>query len=188
MIRVMRDGEEVKISKRAGSYVTMRDLIDQAGRDATRYFLVSRRADAQIIFDIDLATSKSNDNPVYYIQYAHARVFGVLAKVAEQNLSFNAEAGLAALSALDLDAERELMTQLRRYPDIVKAAADSLEPAMVATYLKDLASLFHSYYNSNKMLVEDDDIRQARLVLSKAVAQVIANGLHILGVSAPEQM
>ncbi|MDX1341598.1 MAG: arginine--tRNA ligase [Reinekea sp.] len=188
MIRVMRDGEEVKISKRAGSYVTMRELIEEAGRDATRYFLISRRADAQIVFDIDLATSKSNENPVYYIQYAHARVFGVLAKVAEQGLSFNTEAGLAALGKLDLDAERELMTQLRRYPDTVKAAADNLEPAMIATYLKDLAGLFHSYYNSNKMLVDEEDVRNARLVLSKAVAQVLANGLALLGVSAPETM
>jgi len=125
---------------------------------------------------------------VYYIQYAHARVFGVLAKVAEQGLSFNTEAGLAALGKLDLDAERELMTQLRRYPDTVKAAADNLEPAMIATYLKDLAGLFHSYYNSNKMLVDEEDVRNARLVLSKAVAQVLANGLALLGVSAPETM
>jgi arginyl-tRNA synthetase len=188
MLMIMRGGEEVKLSKRAGSYDTLRDLIDAAGRDATRYFLVSRRADSQITFDIDLATSKSNDNPVYYIQYAHARVYGVLAKVAEQNLSFDEQAGLEALSALDLDAERELMTQLRRYPDVVKAAGDALEPAMIATYLKDLAGLFHSYYNSNKMLVEDDNVRHARLVLSKAVAQVLANGLDLLGVSAPQTM
>ena len=188
MIMVMRGGQEVKLSKRAGSYVTLRDLIEEAGRDATRYFLVSRRADAQITFDIDLATSKNNDNPVYYIQYAHARVFGVLAKVAEQQLSFDVDQGLAALGTLDLDAERELMTQLRRYPDIVKAACDNLEPAMIATYLKDLAGLFHSYYNGNKMLVENNDVRNARLVLSKAVAQVLANGLALLGVSAPENM
>lgn len=188
MLMIMRGGEEVKLSKRAGSYDTLRDLIDAAGRDATRYFLVSRRADSQITFDIDLATSKTNDNPVYYIQYAHARVYGVLAKVAEQNLSFDEQAGLEALSALDLEAERELMTQLRRYPDVVKAAGDALEPAMIATYLKDLAGLFHSYYNSNKMLVEDDNVRHARLVLSKAVAQVLANGLDLLGVSAPQTM
>ena len=188
MNRVMRDGKEVKLSKRAGSYLTLGELIEEAGRDATRYFLISRRADAQIIFDIDLATSKSNENPVYYIQYAHARVFGVLTKLADQQISFDQEAGIAALSALDLDAERELMTQLRRYPDTVKAAGDALEPAMIATYLKDLAGLFHSYYNANKMLVEDDAVRNARLVLSKAVAQVIANGLSLLGVSAPESM
>jgi arginyl-tRNA synthetase len=188
MIRVMRDGAEVKISKRAGNYLTLRDLIDQAGCDATRYFLVSRRADAQIVFDINLATSKSNENPVYYIQYAHARVFGMLSRLEEQKLSFSAEAGLEALSALDLDAERELMTQLRRYPEVIAAAGQSLEPANIATYLKELAGLFHSYYNSNKMLVEEDNIRNARLVLSKAVAQVIANGLGLLGVSAPEKM
>lgn len=188
MIMVMRGGEEVKLSKRAGSYVTLRDLIDEAGRDATRYFLVSRRADAQVIFDIDLATAKNNDNPVYYIQYAHARVFGVMAKLAEQNIDFDQNAGLTALQTLNLDAERELMTQLRRYSDIVKATADSLEPAIIANYLKDLASLFHSYYNSNKMLVDDAAVRNARVVLSKAVAQVIANGLGLLGVSAPKKM
>lgn len=188
MIRVMRDGEEVKLSKRAGSYLTLGELIEEAGRDATRYFLISRKADAQIIFDIDLATSKSNENPVYYIQYAHARVYGVLNKLAEQNLSFDQADGIAALSTLDLDAERELMTQLRRYPDTVKAAGEALEPAMIATYLKDLAGLFHSYYNSNKMLIDDANARNARLVLSKAVAQVINNGLSLLGVSAPETM
>lgn len=188
MIMVMRGGEEVKLSKRAGSYVTLRDLIEEAGRDATRYFLVSRRADAQITFDIDLATSKNNDNPVYYIQYAHARVHGVLSRLTEQKMSFDESAGLAALSRLDLEAERELMTQLRRYPDMVKTAADALEPAMIANYLRELAGLFHSYYNSNKMLVDDDDQRNARLVLSKAVAQVLANGLNLLGVSAPESM
>jgi len=188
MVLVMRGGEEVKLSKRAGSYLTLRDLIEEVGRDATRYFLVSRRADAQITFDIDLARSKSNENPVYYIQYAHARVHGVLAKLAEQKLSFDQAAGLSALSALDLEAERELMTRLRRYPDVVKSAGDALEPAMIATYLKDLSGLFHSYYNSNKMLVEEDNIRNARLVLSKAVSQIIANGLDLLGVSAPEKM
>jgi arginyl-tRNA synthetase len=188
MVLVMRGGVEVKLSKRAGSYVTLRDLIDEVGRDATRYFLVSRRADAQITFDIDLARSKNNDNPVYYIQYAHARVFGVLKKLAEQGLSYDQSLGLEALGSLDLDAERELMTQLRKYPDVVKNAGISLEPASIATYLKDLAGLFHSYYNSNKMLIDDAQVRNARLVLSRSVAQVIANGLDLLGVSAPEQM
>lgn len=188
MVMVVRGGEEVKLSKRAGSYVTLRDLIDEVGRDATRYFLVSRRGDAQITFDIDLARSKNNDNPVYYIQYAHARVFGVLDRLADQQLSFNQADGLAALSRLDQEAERELMTQLRRYSDIVKSAGTALEPAMIANYLRDLAGLFHSYYNNHKMLVADDEIRNARLVLSTAVAQVLANGLDLLGVSAPEKM
>lgn len=188
MVLVMRGGAEVKLSKRAGSYVTLRDLIDEVGRDATRYFLVSRRSDAQITFDIDLARSKNNDNPVYYIQYAHARVFGVLKKLAEQGHSYDQSLGLEALGSLNLDAERELMTQLRKYPDVVKNAGVSLEPASIATYLKDLAGLFHSYYNSNKMLIDDAQVRNARLVLSRAVAQVIANGLDLLGVSAPEQM
>lgn len=188
MILVMRGGEEVKLSKRAGSYVTLRDLIEEAGRDATRYFLVSRRADAQITFDIDLATSKNNDNPVYYIQYAHARVHGVFAKLTDQNVPYDEALGIEALSQLDLDAEREIMTQLRRYPELVIATANALEPAMIANYLKDLAGLFHSYYNSNKMLIDDAKQRNARLVLSKAVAQVLSNGLDLLGVSAPEKM
>jgi arginyl-tRNA synthetase len=188
MILVTRGGEEVKLSKRAGSYLTLRDLIDEVGRDATRYFLISRSCGAQITFDIDLARSKSNENPVYYIQYAHARVHGMLNKLTENNLTFDQQAGLAALSSLDLDAERELITQLRRFPDVVVSAGESLEPSMIATYLKDLASLFHSYYNNHKMLIDDDQVRNARLTLSKAVAQVIANGLHLLGVSAPESM
>lgn len=188
MILVTRGGEEVKLSKRAGSYLTLRDLIDEVGRDATRYFLISRSCGAQITFDIDLARSRSNENPVYYIQYAHARVHGMLNKLAEGDLTFDQQAGLAALGSLDLDAERELMTQLRRFPEVIKSAGEALEPAMIATYLKDLAGLFHSYYNANKMLVEEDDIRNARLALSKAVAQVIANGLALLGVSAPESM
>jgi arginyl-tRNA synthetase len=188
MVLVMRGNQEVKLSKRAGTYVTLRDLIDEVGRDATRYFLTSRRSDAQITFDIDLARSKNNDNPVYYIQYAHARVFGVLNKLKEQGRNYDQVLGLEALGALDLDAERELMTQLRKYPDVVMSAGSALEPAAIATYLKDLAGLFHSYYNSNKMLIDDEQVRNARLVLSSAVAQVIANGLDLLGVSAPEQM
>lgn len=188
MVTVMRGGEEVKLSKRAGSYVTLRDLINQVGRDATRYFLVSRRADAQITFDIDLALAKNNENPVYYIQYAHARVQGVFAKMHEQQMAFNQQAGITALGVLSLDEERELMTHLRRYPEAVAAAGDALEPAMIANYLKNLAALFHRYYNSNKMLVAEPDIRNARLVLSKAVAQVLANGLALLGVSAPKSM
>ncbi|MHA7881195.1 MAG: arginine--tRNA ligase [Saccharospirillum sp.] len=188
MVLVTKGGEEVKLSKRAGSYVTLRDLIDEVGRDATRYFLVSRRADSQLTFDIDLARSQSNDNPVYYIQYAHARVHALLRKLNEEAMQFDPKTGIDALGQLELDDERELMTQLRRYPDVVKHAGQSLEPASIATYLKELASLFHAYYNNNRMIVDDAALRNGRVALAVAVGQVLANGLDLLGVSAPESM
>lgn len=188
MVMVTKGGEEVKLSKRAGSYVTLRDLIDEVGRDATRYFLVSRRADSQLTFDIDLARSQSSDNPVYYIQYAHARVHALLRKLNEQGHDYDQAAGIEALGQLELDDERELITQLRRYPEVVEHAGNSLEPAAIATYLKDLAGLFHAYYNNNRMLVEDAALRNGRVALSVAIGQVLFNGLDLLGVSAPESM
>lgn len=188
MVMVTKGGEEVKLSKRAGTYVTLRDLIDEVGRDATRYFLVSRKADSQLTFDIDLARSQSNDNPVYYIQYAHARVHALLRKLSAESMSFDPQAGIDALSQLELDDERELMTQLRRYPDVVRHAGQNLEPANIATYLKELASLFHAYYNNNRMIVDDAALRNGRVALAVAVGQVLANGLDLLGVSAPESM
>lgn len=188
MVMVTKGGEEVKLSKRAGTYVTLRDLIDEVGRDATRYFLVSRKADSQLTFDIDLARSQSNDNPVYYIQYAHARVHALLRKLRAESMSFDPQAGIDALSQLELDDERELMTQLRRYPDVVRHAGQNLEPANIATYLKELASLFHAYYNNNRMIVDDAALRNGRVALAVAVGQVLANGLDLLGVSAPESM
>lgn len=188
MVMVTKGGEEVKLSKRAGSYVTLRDLIDEVGRDATRYFLVSRRADSQLTFDIDLARSQSSDNPVYYIQYAHARVHALLRKLKEQGHSYDQAAGIEALGQLELDDERELITQLRRYPEVVEHAGNSLEPAVIATYLKELAALFHAYYNNNRMLVDDIALRNGRVALSVAIGQVLFNGLDLLGVSAPETM
>lgn len=188
MVMVTKGGEEVKLSKRAGTYVTLRDLIDEVGRDATRYFLVSRKADSQLTFDIDLARSQSNDNPVYYIQYAHARVHALLRKLSVEQMSFEPQAGIDALGQLELDDERELMTQLRRYPDVVSSAGQNLEPANIATYLKELASLFHAYYNNNRMIVDDAALRNGRVALAVAVGQVLANGLDLLGVSAPESM
>ncbi|MFG1495079.1 arginine--tRNA ligase [Saccharospirillum sp. HFRX-1] len=188
MVMVTKGGEEVKLSKRAGSYVTLRDLIDEVGRDATRYFLVSRRADSQLTFDIDLARSQSSDNPVYYIQYAHARVHALLRKLNEQGHDYDQAAGIEALSQLELDDERELITQLRRYPEVVEHAGNSLEPAVIATYLKDLAALFHAYYNNNRMLVDEASLRNGRVALSVAISQVLFNGLDLLGVSAPETM
>lgn len=188
MVTVMRAGEEVKISKRAGSYVTLRDLIDEVGRDATRYFLAARKADSQLTFDIDLARSQSSDNPVYYIQYAHARVCSIFRKLAETEWRWDLNTGLAALDALTLDSEKELIVKLGRFPDVVRSAGAANEPHQIANYLKDLAADFHTYYNSEKTLVEADAIRNARLTLAEAVRQVINNGLNLLGVSAPEEM
>jgi arginyl-tRNA synthetase len=188
MVTVIRDGEEVKLSKRAGSYVTLRDLIDEVGCDATRYFLAARAANSQLTFDINLALSQSNDNPVYYIQYAHARACSVMRKLSEHGWSWTPEAGLADLAELNEEHEKALLRQLDRYPEIVANAAASTEPHAVATYLRELAGDFHTCYNAHKMLVEESALRNARVALCEAVRQVIANGLDLLGVSAPESM
>jgi arginyl-tRNA synthetase len=185
---VMKGGEEVKISKRAGSYVTLRDLIDEVGRDATRYFLVARAPSSQLTFDIDLAISQSNDNPVYYIQYAHARACSVERKLAENGWQWNLEQGLTSLGELTEDMEKALMNRLSAFPEVVNTAAKNFEPHLVANYLRDLAGDYHSYYNSHKMLVDEAPLRDARVALSLAVRQVIANGLALLGVSAPQSM
>jgi arginyl-tRNA synthetase len=190
MVTVMKGGEEVRISKRAGSYVTVRDLIDEVGRDAMRFFLVSRRADTEFAFDIDLAKSQSEENPVYYVQYAHARVSRMLDQWRRQ---FPGAADVAALAHADpgpLAEPRELAlaARLGDFPDVLAAAADELAPHQVAFYLRELAGEFHSYYNAVHVLVPEQASRHARLALSVAVRQVIANGLRLLGVSAPERM
>ena len=184
MVTVMRGGEEVKLSKRAGSYVTLRDLIEEVGCDATRYFLAARRADSQLVFDIDLARAQTNDNPVYYIQYAHARICSVLAQW---------DGDTAILASVDLSiltAAREtiLMQKLSEFPDIVLSAAHELAPHMVANYLKECASELHGYYNDTKFLVDDASTKLARLALITATRHVLKNGLDLLGVSAPIQM
>jgi len=188
MVTVMREGQEVKLSKRAGSYVTLRDLIDEVGRDATRYFLAARSPSSQLTFDIDLALSRSNDNPVYYIQYAHARVCSVMRKLGEQGWQWQPATGLGTLGCLGGEQEKALLRRLDQYPETVAAAAANREPQAVATYLRELAGEFHAWYNAHKVLVEDAPLRDARLALSEAVRQVIANGLDLLGVSAPEAM
>jgi len=188
MVTVMRGGEEVKISKRAGSYVTLRDLIDEVGRDATRYFLAARRADSQLTFDIDLARAQTNDNPVYYIQYAHARVCSVLREAADKNWHWRQEAGLAQLDRLGNEQEQALLNLLARYPEQVANAAKALEPHQIAQYLRDVAAALHTWYHAHKWLVEDSDLRDARLALAVATRQVLRNGLDLLGVSAPEEM
>lgn len=184
LVRVVRGGEEVKISKRAGSYVTLRDLIDWVGRDAVRFFLVSRRADSDFVFDVDLARSQSEENPVYYVQYAHARVCSVFSQWGGD------PAPLAAAPLAFLTGEREaaLMRRLAEFPEALAEAARELAPHSIAFYLRELAGEFHSYYNAERVLVEDEATRTARLALCAAVRQVLANGLALLGVSAPERM
>lgn len=187
MVTVMRGGEEVKLSKRAGSYLTLRDLVDEAGRDATRWFLVARKPDSQLTFDIDLARSQSLDNPVYYVQVSHARMCGLMRQLTERGLSFDREAGLQ-LPLEDDAATHELVVTVLRYPDVVATAGRDLEPHQLAAYLLELAQTFQSYYNDHQFLVDDADQRNARLVLAMATRQVLANGLELLGVSAPEVM
>ncbi len=188
MVTVMRDGEEVKLSKRAGSYLTLRDLIEEVGRDATRYFLVARAPSSHLTFDIDLALSRSNDNPVYYIQYAHARVCSVHRRLEEAGIRWEAEASREHLALLETAEEKALLKSLAEYPEVVEKAAQSAEPHTVANYLRELAGHFHTFYNAHKVLIDDADLRAARVALSESVRQVIGNGLALLGVSAPESM
>ncbi|MBJ7517284.1 MAG: arginine--tRNA ligase, partial [Stenotrophomonas sp.] len=188
MVTVMRGGEEVKLSKRAGSYFTLRDLIDEAGRDATRWFLIARKPDSQLTFDIDLARQQSNDNPVFYVQYAHARVCSLHRQAQEKGLVYSQEQGLAALRTLQDDASLNLMNEISRYPEVVEAAGIALEPHLVAQYLRELAHAFHTWYHGTPVLVEDAADRDAKLTLASAARQVLRNGLELLGVGAPEKM
>ena len=184
MITVMRGGEEVKISKRAGSYVTLRDLIDEVGRDATRYFFVMRKSDSQLTFDIDLAKSRSEDNPVYYVQYAHARICSVMALWGGDPATLTE----VDLSPLTSKYESGLLRALADFPELLATAARELSPHLVCVYLADLAAKLHSYYNAEKFLVEDEKLKLARLALVVATRQVLKNGLAVIGVSAPEKM
>lgn len=186
MVTVMRGGEEVKLSKRAGSYVTLRDLVDEVGRDATRYFMISRKADAQQTFDIDLARSQSEENPVYYIQYAHARICSVARQLEDKNLAF--ERAAADYGLLESEHEQRLITVLSRFPETVATAAADQAVQAVPHYLRELADAFHSYYNAQKFVIDDAPLRNARIALVMATRQTLVNGLKLLGVSAPEQM
>ncbi len=184
MVRVMRGGQEVKISKRAGSYVTLRDLIEWTSKDAVRFFLLSRKPDTEYVFDVDLAIAQSNDNPVYYVQYAHARICSVLAAWGGDRASL-AQADLSALQSPQADA---LMQLLAKYPDMLTSAAAEFAPHDVSFYLRELASSYHSYYDAERILVDELAVRSARVALVAATAQVLRNGLAQLGVSAPEKM
>ena len=188
MVTVMREGAEVKLSKRAGSYVTLRDLIDWVGCDATRYFLVARAPTSQLTFDVDLALTRSNENPVYYIQYAHARCASVLRKAQETDSGLKVNEGLAHLGCLSETETLALAITLGHFPEVVVTAAERLEPHDVANYLRDLAADFHSFYNAHKVLEGTAETMTARLALVAATQQVIASGLGLLGVSAPDVM
>lgn len=202
MVTVMKNGEEVKISKRAGSYVTVRDLIEWSGgvtsemtseerqealsrgRDAVRFFLISRKADTEFVFDIDLALTQNDENPVFYVQYAHARICSILRQWNGNVATLN-QANLVLLTGKAAD---DLMRRLSEYPSMLSEASNDLSPHAIAFYLRDLASDFHSFYNADRVLVDDEALKKARLSLLLATKQVISNGLHILGVDAPEKM
>ena len=194
MVTVMKDGAEVKISKRAGSYVTVRDLIEWSGngdevrgRDAVRFFLISRKADTEFVFDVDVALAQSDENPVYYVQYAHARICSVLAQYATDEAAF-APLAQVDLSPLTAPREASLLAKLAEYPEMLEKALDELGPHQVAFYLRDLAGELHSYYNAERVLVDDEATKLARLALMLATRQVIRNGLSLIGVSAPNKM
>ena len=188
MVRVMRGGEEVKISKRAGSYVTLRDLIEWTSKDAVRFFLLSRKPDTEYTFDVDLAVQKNNDNPVYYVQYAHARICSVLRAWADKDGGHVAMLKDVDLSALESPQAQALMLQLAKYPAMLSAASVDFAPHDVTFYLRDLAASYHSYYDAERILVDDEAVKKARLALVAATAQVLHNGLAVLGVSAPASM
>jgi arginyl-tRNA synthetase len=188
MVRVVRGGQEVKISKRAGSYVTLRDLIEWTSKDAVRFFLLSRKPDTEYTFDVDLAVQQNNDNPVYYVQYAHARICSVLAAWAEKDGGNAASLQDADLSPLTGPQAQALMLLLAQYPAMLTAAAQDFAPHDVTFYLRELAAAYHSYYDAERILVDDEGVKRARLALVAATAQVLHNGLAVLGVSAPQKM
>jgi arginyl-tRNA synthetase len=202
MVRVVRNGEEVKISKRAGSYVTLRDLIEWTSADAVRFFLLSRKPDTEYIFDIDLALAKNNENPVYYVQYAHARICSVIWRALgieqshdhQEPMEFdglpkiNEELSAVDLSPLESPAAQALMLKMAKYPEMLTNAANGFAPHDVAFYLRELAACYHSYYDAERILVDDETVKRARLALVAATAQVLHNGLTVLGVNAPQRM
>jgi arginyl-tRNA synthetase len=188
MVRVVKGGEEVKISKRAGSYVTLRDLIEWTSKDAVRFFLLSRKPDTEYTFDVDLAVQKNNDNPVYYVQYAHARICSVLAAWHDKEGGDPASLANADLSGLQSPAAQSLMLLLAKYPAMLASAAADFAPHDVTFYLRELAACYHSYYDAERILVDDEALKRARLALVRATAQVLHNGLAVLCVSAPQKM
>jgi len=187
-VALYRDGEKVAMTTRGGKFITLRQLREEVGNDAARFFYVSRGHDQHLDFDLDIAKSESNDNPVYYIQYAHARISNVFVKLAENSLTWDKKNGSNTMSALVCQHEKALMTALSRYPEVIDLAASNRAPQHLVHYLRDLAADVHSWYNANKFIDDPDEVRDARLSLCASTKTVIANGLAILGVSAPEKM
>jgi arginyl-tRNA synthetase len=187
-VYLYRGGEQVRMSTRSGSFVTLRELRAEVGNDAARYFYAMRRLEQTVDFDLDLAKSKSNENPVYYVQYAYARICSIHRQLAEKNWQYDKASGLAHLSHLTEPHELQLLSTLSRYNEVINNAAQQLEPHLLTNYLRELANDFHSYYNSHQFLVDDEGLRNARLTLIGATRQILTNGLKLLGVSTPESM
>jgi arginyl-tRNA synthetase len=176
------------MSTRSGSFVTLRELREEVGKDASRFFYVTRKSEQHMDFDLELAKTESKDNPVYYIQYAHARICTLINRLAKENMAWDSAMGLKQLEKLKEAAEITLMQQIALYPEVLANAASNHEPHQIAHYLKDLAGNFHSYYNAHRMVIDDVPLRNARMCLCMAARQVMANGLDLLGVDAPEHM
>jgi len=187
-VTLYRGGQQVQMSTRGGNFVTLRELRDEVGNDAARFFYVMRKHEQHVDFDLDLAKSQSNENPVYYLQYAHARICSVFKQAEERGMPFIASEGLANLERLVAPQERELLMALARYPGVILDAALSYEPCLLTNYLRELAACYHSYYNALQFLVDDAGLRQARLALADAARQILRNGFTIIGISAPEAM
>jgi len=186
LVSLVRDGEPVSMSTRSGEFVTLKDVVDEVGKDAARYFFMMRKCDAQLVFDLELAKKKSDENPVFYIQYAHARICSIIRNAAEQGLSVTD--GLKHLNRLDGEDDQNLIKLMAGFPDMVAGSARDLEPHRVSFYVQELATAFHSFYNKNRVISDDRELSSARLALVDAVRQVIANALDLMGISAPEKM
>ena len=185
---LLRNGEKVSMSTRGGEFIPLIELIEEVSSEAARFFYINRKADQHLDFDLDLAKSQTKDNPLYYIQYAHARICGVFETLKKEGMKLNQELGLDNLNLLNLDKEIEIQKMLLQYPEVISRAAENSEPHLICYYLKDLSGLFHSYYNSERFLVDDEKLMNSRLFLLKGTKQVISNGLEILGIGAPESM
>ena len=185
---LLRNGEKVSMSTRGGEFIPLIELIEEVSSEAARFFYINRKADQHLDFDLDLAKSQTKDNPLYYIQYAHARICGVFETLKKEGMKLNLELGLDNLNLLNLDKEIEIQKMLLQYPEVISRAAKNSEPHLICYYLKDLSGLFHSYYNSERFLVDDEKLMNSRLFLLKGTKQVISNGLEILGIGAPESM
>jgi arginyl-tRNA synthetase len=188
LVRLIQNGEVVRMSKRSGQYITLRELMDEVGKDAARFFFIMRDPDSTVEFDLDLAKAESSDNPVYYVQYAHARLCSILRQANELGYAAAGIPAEASLKRLESNEERELLKKIAELPNEIEVAARLTEPHRLARYVMDLAALFHSFYNSQRVLVEDEQLREARLGLVRSTKQVLANVLGILGVTAPERM